>query len=66
VARSRHTWLINKAVETSLQFPESREMIIQLREASLAGEKRTFKIRELDTTGRVGFAFLDLREKGHH
>jgi hypothetical protein len=41
-------------------------MIIQLREASLAGEKSPFKIRELDTTGRVGFAFLDLREKGHH
>ena len=63
---NRHTWLINEAVESSLQFPKSRKMIFQLREASLAGEKSPFKIGEFGAASRIGLAFLDLRQEGHH
>jgi hypothetical protein len=57
---SRHTWLINEAVEAPLQFPKNREMIFQLREALFADDKSVLKIYELSTARRVGLAFLDL------
>jgi hypothetical protein len=41
-------------------------MIFQLREASFAGEESVFKICELGAASLVGFAILDLRQKGHH
>jgi hypothetical protein len=58
--------LINEAVESPLQFPKSRQMIFQLREALLAGEQSAFEIRELRTASRVGLAILDLRVERHH
>jgi hypothetical protein len=58
--------LINEAVEASLQFPKSRKMIFQLREALFASEKSAFKVRELGAASRVGLAIPDLRDERPH
>jgi hypothetical protein len=58
--------LSDEALETPLQFPKRPDMIVELRKASFAGEKRVLEICELGAAGRVGFAILDLREEARH
>jgi hypothetical protein len=63
---SGHVGLVHEAVEPPLQFPQSGQMIFQLREATFAGEKRVLEIGEFGAARRVGLALFDLREEGHY
>jgi hypothetical protein len=58
--------LIHEAVEPPLQFPQSGQMIFELRQAAFAGQESMFKICELGAASRVRLATLDLRLEGHH
>jgi hypothetical protein len=58
--------LINEAIYVPLQFAKTDQVILQSREALLAGNKAQFKICAFKAASRIDFAILDLREERHH
>jgi hypothetical protein len=62
---TKHTWLINVAVEAPLQFPKNRKMILQLPKSLFDSEQVLLTRFEGHAASRSAFTDIGLLDEKH-